>query len=266
MRGPASGAAAVPTFRADVKADLPPQLAMTGKVTPTALSGDVNDYNLCTTAVCRINGGAADRNVTGLTAGLDGDIQTLRNIGTTNALVLKDESASSSAANRFAFGSDITLFPKDAQTVIYDGTLARWTPLSSGIPDKYKIKLCAEGVGSPSTDAPPLADDEDSPRACSNRFGKDVKITTVVCMANAGTPTVTPILTGDVTGTSILTGPCTCGTGVFAACAVNGAPIVHSYSGTGATCSSTPCVLSLNITSAGGVAKFIRMEITGVLQ
>jgi len=265
--GPASGSAAAPTFRAAVKADLPPQLASTGTVTPTALGGDVNDYANCTNGVCRINGQTTDRLVTGIVAGANGDLLFLRNVGTTNALTLKDESGSSTAANRFAFGGDITLFPKDSLILIYDTTLARWTPASTGIPDKYKIKSCVIGVGSVSADAPPLADDEDSPHACPNDFEKDWKITTVACMADAGTPTVNPILTAGAANSMLTgTGICTCGTGTWAACAVNGAPLVHTFSGTGATCSSPPCDISVNVTSAGGTAKFIQVKIKGVLQ
>ena len=98
-----------------------------------------------------------------------------------------------------------------------------------------------------------------------NIFGKDWKITAVACYANAGSPTVTPILTGG-SATSILTGACTCGTGAWAACAVNGSPLVHTFSGTGATCSSTPCDVAANITTAGGTAKFLQIKINGVLQ
>jgi len=263
--GPASGSAAAPTFRALVKADLPAALASTGTVTPTTLAGDVNDYAGCTNGVCRINGGAADRLLTGLTAGTGGDIIDIQNVGTTNALTLKDQSASSSAVNRFLFGGDLTLFPGETLAIIYDATATRWKAWSIGIPDKYKIKPCVISVGSVSVDAPPLADDEDSPRACPNDFEKDWKITTVACMADAGTPTVTPILTAG-SATSILTGACTCGAGVWAPCAVNGSPLVHSFSGTGATCSSTPCDLAVNITAAGGTAKFVQVKIKGVLQ
>jgi hypothetical protein len=74
---------------------------------------------------------------------------------------------------------------------------------------------------------------------------------------------VTPILTGG-SATSILTGALTCGTAAWAGGTVQGtAPVLHSFSGTGATCSVTPCSIDVNITTAGGVAKYLVVKITG---
>lgn len=266
--GPASGSAAVPTFRALVPADSPSTLRQSGTTVPTTLAGDVNDYAGCgSSGTCSLNGGAADRSISGITAGTQGDILTIVNGGTTNALKFPNQSASSSAANRVLMSDDTTTFPGETFTIRYEttGGINRWKAFSNAIPDKYKLRPCAEAVGDVSVDAPPLLDDQDSPAACSNRFGKDWKILTVVCRADAGAPTITPILTGG-SATSILTGPCTCGTGAWAACAVNGAPLVHPFSGTGATCSTTPCDIAINITTAGGTAKFLRVEFQGILQ
>jgi hypothetical protein len=82
----------------------------------------------------------------------------------------------------------------------------------------------------------------------------------VSCYADAGSPTVTPVLTGG-SGTSILSGALTCGTASQAAGTVNGSPVIHSYSSNGATCSSTPCSADVNITTAGGTAKYIVVKI-----
>lgn len=104
-------------------------LTLVGAITPTALSGDVNNYNppgLSTALTLRIDGGAADRNVTGLTAGVDGRIVEILNIGATNSLILADQSASSTAANRFLFGANVTVGPNKAVVLRYDGTTARW--------------------------------------------------------------------------------------------------------------------------------------------
>lgn len=104
----------------------------TATISPTALSGDVNDYNpsgLSTANYVRIDGGAADRNITGLTAPASGSsIVTLVNIGTTNNLVLKHQSGSSSATNRFlnGGGTDITLTPGSLAACWYDTTTTRW--------------------------------------------------------------------------------------------------------------------------------------------
>jgi hypothetical protein len=120
---------------------------------------------------------------------------------------------------------------------------------------------CEILVGDPGSASPVLADDNDSPSVCKNSFGKDYTITAVTCYADAGSPTVTPILHGG-SSTSILSGALTCGTAALAAGTVNGTPTVHSVSGTGATCSSTPCTIDMNITTAGGTAKYIVVDIT----
>lgn len=103
-----------------------------GTLTPTALSGDVNNYsptNLASSFAIRINGGAADRNITGLATGSDGRLVLIINIGATNTLTLVDQSASSTAANRFLIGADLVL-PINASVFLrYDGTSSRWRPV-----------------------------------------------------------------------------------------------------------------------------------------
>lgn len=121
---------------------------------------------------------------------------------------------------------------------------------------------CTVITGDPGAASPVLANDNDSPVACANNTGVDVTITTVAAWADAGSPTVTPILTGG-SGTSILTGALTAGTASWAAGTVNGTVTLHSFSGTGATCSSTPCTIDSNITTAGGTAKYLVVKITG---
>jgi len=133
------------------------------------------------------------------------------------------------------------------------------------LPAASKVRKCTIVIGDPGATSSALADDNDSPVACSNDYGGDWTITTVACWADAGSPTVTPILTGG-SATSILTGALTCGTAAWAAGTVQSSPpVVHSFSGTGATCSSTPCTIDVNITTAGGVAKYIVIKIVGTL-
>jgi hypothetical protein len=96
---------------------------------------------------------------------------------------------------------------------------------------------------------------------CGNDTGVDETVTAVACYADAGTPTVNPILTGGA-ATSILSGALTCGTASWAAGTVNGSPVLHTFSGTGATCAATPCTLDGNIATAGGTAKYLVMKIT----
>lgn len=109
---------------------------LSGTLSPTALSGDVNDYNptnLSTAIALRIDGGASDRNITGLSGGADGRIITITNIGTTNNLTLVNQSASSSAANRFLLPADTILPINTALALRYDGTTSRWRPWSRAL-------------------------------------------------------------------------------------------------------------------------------------
>lgn len=153
-------------------------------------------------------------------------------------------------------------------------TSATGLPLSTGVTGTLpltnastavKVKTCTIAIGSPGAASPFLADDNDAPAACNNEFGVDWTITSVACLAlPASSPTVTPILSAG-SGTSILTGALTCGSGVWAAGTLNGTPVLHTFSGTGATCSTTPCSADVNITTAGGAAKYILVKITGTI-
>lgn len=120
-------------------------VTLSGTVTPTALSGNVNDYSptgFAAASTLRIDGGAADRTITGLAGGSDGRIITITNIGSTNNLILSDADAGSTAANRFQIGGNITLAPNGSMTLRYDATSSRWRPInrtaSSG---SYTIQL-----------------------------------------------------------------------------------------------------------------------------
>lgn len=101
-------------------------------ITPGTLSGDENDFNppgLANAPFVEVDGGAADRNITGLLAPTSRARRVgLVNVGTTNALVLQNQNASSAAANRFAIGTgiDLTLDPGDVATIWYDQTASRW--------------------------------------------------------------------------------------------------------------------------------------------
>jgi hypothetical protein len=108
---------------------LPRGLALTGALAPAQITSNQNDYNpagLATASLVRLNSDAS-RDVTGLQGGVDGRLVAVFNIGSNN-IVLKDENASSSAANRFAFGADITLGAKQSIVLLYDSTSSRWRP------------------------------------------------------------------------------------------------------------------------------------------
>lgn len=70
----------------------------------------------------------ASRDVTGFSnSQVDGQVHLVVNVGSFD-IVLKHESASSTAANRFtnSTGADITLTPNQAADLIYSGTTSRW--------------------------------------------------------------------------------------------------------------------------------------------
>lgn len=108
-------------------------ISLNGIITPAALTGDVNNYaptGLATAGVLRLGGGSSDRNISGLLAPTSGKAQLLLilNIGTSNSLILNNQSASSSAGNKF-FGpnaADVTIRKGGAIFVYYDITLAAW--------------------------------------------------------------------------------------------------------------------------------------------
>jgi hypothetical protein len=293
--GPTSGGAAAPTFRALVAADLAAAggtgscagdlagtypnctvrqsstaFALAGTDTPTALSGDVSDYGLCTQAACRINGGTLDRNITGFVAPPNnGDLRDICNLGTTNALVLKnDNGAASSPANRLLLTDDVTVAPNQCHLLRYDLTTARWRSAVNSVPDYLRIRQFTVPFGDPGANSVPLQDDNDAPDILSNDYGRDLKILSILCKAPTGTPTIDVVWAG--TTTSILaTPPCTCDAGATAwkACPLlSTPPVVHSFTGTGTTCTTAPCGLDFKLTAAGGTAKYVVIRGKGILQ
>jgi hypothetical protein len=97
-------------------------------ISPAAIGADQNDYSptgLLTSSGMRISASGAARNITGLAAGTGGQLMLVHNIGALD-IVLKDESASSTAANRFALNADVTLKADQSTLLQYDGTSSRW--------------------------------------------------------------------------------------------------------------------------------------------
>lgn len=110
-------------------ADFKYGISLSGDISPSNITSDQNDYNptnLALAAVLRMTGDSSFRSITGLAGGADGRLLTLINVGS-NTLLLKDQSTSSSAANRFDFGGyDIPFFPSATITLYYDSTSSRW--------------------------------------------------------------------------------------------------------------------------------------------
>jgi len=98
-----------------------------GSTSPTQITSNQNDYNptgLSSVAVLRLSSDAA-RDITGLAGGASTRRIVLANTGSF-AITLKDESSSSSAANRFALSADAVIAVDESVELLYDGTSSRW--------------------------------------------------------------------------------------------------------------------------------------------
>lgn len=116
---------------------MPDQFLLTGRADST-IAADQNNYaptGATTASEIFIDGGASDRNITGLAGGAAGRILGIVNKGTTNSIMLKNSSASSTATNRFLFPADVTLPPNTALVLRYDGTASRWRPWGRALND-----------------------------------------------------------------------------------------------------------------------------------
>lgn len=139
-------------------------------------------------------------------------------------------------------GNDRAINTADA-----DMTLPTTTALTS-----LKVWTCEVVIGDPGAASAALADDNDSPDVCANDTAVTITITAVHCYANAGSPTVTPIVNGG-SATSILSGALTCSqTAGGAAGSLQGTPTLTAGQ-----------LIDANITTAGGTAKYIVMRFTG---
>lgn len=115
-------------------------ISFTSVITPTALSGNTNDWaptGFATTYAIRSSASSAV-NLTGLAGGASGRDVLLENIGTF-VITLKGNSGSSTAANRFLLDTDVKLNPTEAISLWYDTT-------SSGWRSKAPLALLASGA------------------------------------------------------------------------------------------------------------------------
>ena len=101
-------------------------------ITPAALTTNTNDYAPSGYDAARVLRISATGNVdlTGIVARQnDGEILLIENISASAIITLKSASASSSAANRFAWGgTDIPVGPGRDMALVYDISAQRWRP------------------------------------------------------------------------------------------------------------------------------------------
>lgn len=112
-------------------------IKLSGFVTSTQLTANANDYtatdgsNTCSTKTTLRISTNASRNITGLSCGqAEGDVRVIHNVGA-QAAVLTNQDVSSTAANRFLFGGDMTLAADTSVTIRYDGVSSRWRAITT---------------------------------------------------------------------------------------------------------------------------------------
>ncbi len=114
--------------------DVGGSFALSGDISPAQITTDQNNYDPIgydiKTSVLRLTSDAS-HSITGIVDGTDGRVLTILNVGT-NPIVLSNQSASSTAANRFAFGKNVILAADQTAAIIYDSTSQRWR--AAGLP------------------------------------------------------------------------------------------------------------------------------------
>ena len=126
-------------------------------------------------------------------------------------------------------------------------------------PAGSSVRTCVISIGANGTGAVLSTSDGDLSE-CVNGSGTDLTITKVSCLADAGSPSVLPILTGGGSN-SILATPLTCGNGAFTGGVLNGSPVIHSTGSNGA-CSTSGCSIDGNIANVAGATRLIRIVVT----
>ena len=111
---------------------------LTGRISPTALGGSVNNYapgSLSTASVIRQDCSAASE-ITGLTGGADGREMTIFNVATNPVFTLTlrhDDGVTSTAANRFLLpgGGSLVILAGGCVILWYDSVSSRWRARSA---------------------------------------------------------------------------------------------------------------------------------------
>lgn len=108
--------------------------ALSGDISPAQITADQNDYSptgLSGASVIRITTDSTLRTITGLAGGADGRVVCIDYISGSGGLKLADDSASSTAANRFDLAADVTLTAPCIAVLKYDATSSRWRVMAA---------------------------------------------------------------------------------------------------------------------------------------
>jgi len=104
---------------------------------PAAFGANQNDYALnANISALLVSSSVASVDITGIVnSSGNGRIVPIINVGTSNNVVLKHQSTSSSAANRFVLpnATDLTLAPGEAATLFYFTANSRWYVMGVGV-------------------------------------------------------------------------------------------------------------------------------------
>lgn len=113
-------------------------VAFPATVSPPQITANQNNWTIASfddAITFRISSDAA-RSITGLAGGTAGRVIVLQNVGS-YGITLSNESASSTAANRFAIGSNLVIGPNCSIALQYDVTSARWRAISRSFSGVY---------------------------------------------------------------------------------------------------------------------------------
>jgi hypothetical protein len=119
------------------------QLITSGNVTPSIITSNTTAWNPDSTAIAtviRVQANAAgtanntliyEAYISGLTAGTNGEIYTISNIGSQKIQLRNEDSVNeTTAGNRFSLPNHVWLYGYQSIQMIYDGIKSRWTPLT----------------------------------------------------------------------------------------------------------------------------------------
>ena len=121
----------------DVFVTSPAIAQLWGQRTPSQITANQDDYaptGLENANVLRLDADQI-REITGISGGYDGRVIRVVNVGGADStIVLRRQSSSSSAANRFSLLRDITLDSGESVSLQYDGPSQRWRTLTNPPP------------------------------------------------------------------------------------------------------------------------------------
>jgi len=213
---------------------------------------------ICLAAGTQIDLSNQVRGVLGITHGGTGTASTLTGLvrGNSSAMTAAEISGDCTTSGSNA----ITCTKSGGTTLATVATTGSASDLGSGtladarLASDAKVRPCEIIIGDPGSASAALANDNDTPDVCVNKTGSTLTITGVNCYSDAGSPTVTPIISGG-SSTSILSGALTCS---------------QTQGGASGTLNGTPTETSgqsidANITTAGGTAKYVVIIINRTL-